>query len=527
MKQCGLTRAMSNGCLVLLVVSMTLVFILGPTLAFLTPPSAALPLELSDQMKLTLDFGAQVLNYSGPAVLRLWINATDPSSQPVSFAYFGTWQTQSYLGIERGGQLAREGFAGNATEEIRVDSFKPKIGLIFVTLGAYTVDARWAVNQTFIILERTDVSIGTFTVNLEAQPGVSTLGLGFVVTSYSYLTLSGADVANATILYFSGEGQLTPPLGFSDDDGHDRVFFAPFPCSEQTATIFALALHLDYGITLAWITVPAGGSECRRPEAVAAYVMATERENATAVRAAVRIVVRLPPPTDERNVSLLVIPELGLIDAVQYRGNISEDHTWIAGWLTDIPIRPSRFAILGTVGSSVFTWVFQLANDVGGPDTFHQPASTSLIGEPIPVTVFAADPSGIWFVQLRYKVDGGSYSAPLELTPSGEGSYSGSIPAQNAGIVCYYVEAVDFWGNPTKTPPTDCHPVDIGLASQPPPEPFASLPALILIGALGFLSALLVVLLLRERRKGRREVTIPAPSPEMVRLDTSEEDEYQ
>ena len=67
-------------------------------------------------------------------------------------------------------------------------------------------------------------------------------------------------------------------------------------------------------------------------------------------------------------------------------------------------------------------------------------------GQPVQVTVSAADPDGLSFLQLRYRVDDGPW-ASLPMTSGPTGQWRSEIPGQDAGkVVQFYVEGHDALG---------------------------------------------------------------------------------
>jgi hypothetical protein len=83
----------------------------------------------------------------------------------------------------------------------------------------------------------------------------------------------------------------------------------------------------------------------------------------------------------------------------------------------------------------------------------HSPAVPSP-GQAVTVSVQAADPDNIASLSLRYSISGGAF-ATAAMTHQGGGRYTGTIPAQNAGIlVQFYVQGQDALGA-TSTFPND------------------------------------------------------------------------
>lgn len=82
----------------------------------------------------------------------------------------------------------------------------------------------------------------------------------------------------------------------------------------------------------------------------------------------------------------------------------------------------------------------------------HSPVSPAP-GEPVEVSVQAADPDGVASCVLRYRRDGEESFAGVPMTLAG-GRWSGTIPAQTAGsLVHFYVEATDEAGASAFGPP--------------------------------------------------------------------------
>jgi hypothetical protein len=89
-----------------------------------------------------------------------------------------------------------------------------------------------------------------------------------------------------------------------------------------------------------------------------------------------------------------------------------------------------------------------------GP-TFSQLAHSPVVpqpGEPVQVTVRAADPDGVMALMLWHSVDGGPPEATF-MAGSGEGLYWATVPGQAAGaVVQVWLEAVDMLGAESQYP---------------------------------------------------------------------------
>jgi len=124
-----------------------------------------------------------------------------------------------------------------------------------------------------------------------------------------------------------------------------------------------------------------------------------------------------------------------------------------------LPIQPN----LGTPGAPNSRL---LAN--AGPALYevtHSPALPAA-GEPVLVTARVSDPDTASVVRLKYRIDPATSYTVVTMKDdgtggdaiSGDGIYSGTIPAQNSGVTTpFYVEAVDTLGA-TNTFPTDLFP---------------------------------------------------------------------
>ncbi len=104
----------------------------------------------------------------------------------------------------------------------------------------------------------------------------------------------------------------------------------------------------------------------------------------------------------------------------------------------------------GTPGAQNSTYSATLGPDLSG--LLHSPPVPSA-GDPVVVSVDAADPNGLGSLSLRYSVNAGAFQN-VAMSVGADGRHQATIPAQSGGSkVQFYVRAMDGSGNVSFAPP--------------------------------------------------------------------------
>lgn len=352
---------------------------------------------------LEIEFAAQEATVPDVSEVVVQLNVTNVSGTGVMFAYFGRWSIEGPEGSEFGGSFERRIYGPNATEAILVGSLPFAVGFLSVEAVALS-DEGWGWDQAFLpVYQSTWQSIGTFMLDVEPEGPVARAGASVFITSHSWSLFDG-DLGNVSLVYAASAGILVPNIGFSDDDGHDRILLLTPVCGVRSVVVLAVGISREAGVGFGFASVALQDENCQRRSDSRATAILVSDQSSTTVRVRANITatnVTALAATEPRNVSLQFLPRQGELSAVSYSGAAS----WTVEYRTSRPFTRLEGVVVGQIGNLTFEDYLSVENRA--PQlSLASPSESRLSvapGQEILLYVEAEDPEGsrldfYWYV---------------------------------------------------------------------------------------------------------------------------------